>query len=209
MKLEQDAKVFTADDKQVGHLDRVVIDPKTKKATHIVVRKGLIFTEDKVVPINLIASVKGDRVTLREDAGDLEALPKFEERHHVPLDEEERSRIGNAGINVPPYYLYPPYGIPSYLPLRPIEVVQNIPQGTIALKEGAEVTSADGEYVGKVEEVLTSAQVDQVTHFVVSQGLLTKTRKLIPSTWVSRLEEDKVHLEVNSRLLGELPEYQT
>jgi uncharacterized protein YrrD len=209
MKLEHDAKVFTADDKQVGYLDRVVIDLKTKKATHIVVRKGLIFTEDKVVPINFVASVKGDRVTLREDAGDLEALPKFEERHHVPLDDEERSRIGNTGINVPPYYLYPPFGIPSYLPLRSIEVVQNIPQGTIALKEGAEVTSANGEYVGKVEKVLTNNQADRVTHFVVSHGLLTKKRKLIPSSWVNRLEEDKVHLEINSHLLGELPEYQT
>jgi uncharacterized protein YrrD len=208
MKLEEDANVFTANDEQVGHLDRVVIDPKTKEVTHIVVRKGLIFSEDKVVPISLVASVKGNRLALREDAGDLKALPKFKKKHYVPLDEEERSRINTAGINVPPYYLYPPYSVPSQIPLRPIKIVQNIPQGTIALKEGAEVISADSEFVGKVDEVLTSAQADRITYFVISQGLLNKKRKLIPSTWVMYLEEDTVHLEVNSHLLDELPEYQ-
>jgi uncharacterized protein YrrD len=61
MKLEQDANVFTAHDGQIGQLDRVVIDPKTYKVTHIVIRKGLIFTHEKVVPISLIASMRGVR----------------------------------------------------------------------------------------------------------------------------------------------------
>jgi uncharacterized protein YrrD len=43
----------------------VVLDPQTKKAIHIVVRKGFLFTEDKVVPISFISDATEDRVTLR------------------------------------------------------------------------------------------------------------------------------------------------
>ena len=71
-EFKERASVVTADEQQVCRVDRVVIGPKTKEVTHIVVRKGLIFTEDKVVPINLVASATEDRVTLREDAGDLQ-----------------------------------------------------------------------------------------------------------------------------------------
>ena len=206
MEYKEGASILTADGKQVGHLDRVVIDPKTKEVTHIVVHKGFIFTEDKVVPVNLIASAKEDRITLREDAGDLAALPKFEERHFVPLDKEESTRIGYEAFNVSPLYsYYPPYGV-AY-PYQRVEIEQHIPEGTVALKEGAEVISADGEHVGDVEEILTDPQADRVTHFVITQGLFFKDRKLVPITWVSRFGEEQVHLEVGSRLLDGLPEY--
>ena len=71
MQFVQGAGVYTADDQQVGHVDRVVIDPKTLEVTHIVVQKGFLFTEDKVVPLDLIAEANEDRVALREHAGKL------------------------------------------------------------------------------------------------------------------------------------------
>jgi sporulation protein YlmC with PRC-barrel domain len=49
MELKPDAGVFTSKGKAVGQVDRVVIDPKTKNVSHIVVRKGLIQTESRVL----------------------------------------------------------------------------------------------------------------------------------------------------------------
>ena len=66
MQLQQGATVRTADGKDVGHLDRVVMDPKSKEVTHVIVRKGMLFTEDKVVPLSLIASSTKDEVRLRD-----------------------------------------------------------------------------------------------------------------------------------------------
>jgi hypothetical protein len=42
---------------------------------------------------------------------------------------------------------------------------------------------------------------------VISQGLLLKQKKLIPTTWVSRFGEESVHLGVGAELVNTLPEY--
>ena len=213
MEFRQDASVFTADDEYVGHVDRVVLYPRTKDVTHIVVRKGLLFTEDKVVPIELIASATGDRVVLRKDADDPGALPDFEETHYVMLDEEESTRAKAPAGSPPPLYWYPRAGVPRGYParFRRPQVVENternIPEGTVPLKEGARVISADGEHVGDIECVLTDPELDRATHFVISRGLLRKERKLIPPMWVVRVGEEEVHLGVGSSLLDTLPEY--
>jgi uncharacterized protein YrrD len=214
MQFKEGAKVFTSDGEKVGSVDRVVLDPRTKEVTHAVVRKGFLFAEDKVVPVSLIGAATEERVVLREDAGDLEALPDFEETFYVP--------IGDAETHTPlppdyarPLYWYPPvstigWGGPIYPPLPPyvVETERHIPEGTVALKEGARVISSEGEHVGNVEAVLTGPQADRATHLLVSRGLILTENKLVPTTWVSRVGEDEVHLLVGSRLLEQLPEYQ-
>jgi hypothetical protein len=62
--------------------------------------------------------------------------------------------------------------------------------------------------VGAVEAVLTESQEDRATHLVISEGLLFKEKKLIPTSWVSTVQEDEVRLYVGSGLLEKLPEYE-
>lgn len=205
MEFEQNAPIFAANGDAVGHIDRVVVDPETKAITHIVVRKGFLLTEDKVVPINLIADATQERINLREDAGDLEALPTFEEKHYVRLD--------NGGASGPAVVSQPLPGMPgAYVSSAPRErfvkqVEQHIPQGTVALKEGAEVINSEGKHVGHVERIVTEAGADHATHLLVTHGLLSKERKLVPMAWVTIIGEDKVQLTVEPRLLDELNEY--
>lgn len=214
MRLKENARVVTADGNAVGHIDRIVIDPGTKEVTHVVVRKGLLFTEDKVLPMSLISNVVDDQVLLREDAGDLESLPDYEETSYTPLDEYERTQI-SAEDYVAPVYWYPPYpgfGWGTYpaafaAPRYVAHTVENIPEGTVALEEGAKVLSADSQHVGNVEQVLTDPEADRATHIVISQGLLLKNRKLVPTTWISSLSGDEVHLAVGASLLESLREY--
>src|SRR3970282_1173653 len=83
MQFRQHALVYTFDGKNVGRIDRIVLDPQTKDVTHLVVRKGFLLTEDKVVPVDLIGAATEKGVTLRAEASDLEALPLFAETHYV------------------------------------------------------------------------------------------------------------------------------
>jgi uncharacterized protein YrrD len=203
MQFKQDAPVISTDGQTMGHLARVVIDPRSNEITHIVVRRGFLFTEDKLVPISLVAAGKEDRVTLRNPAKDLTNLPNFEETHFIPTDQEEVSLypVGQA----PSLYWYPPVGVP--MPLGITETAENIPEGTIALKEGAKVLTPDGEVVGTIEQVLTDPLADRVTHFLISQGMLFPEKKLIPITWVSEVNEDEVYLAVGKRTLEALQHY--
>jgi uncharacterized protein YrrD len=47
-----------------------------------------------------------------------------------------------------------------------------------------------------------------VTHFLISQGILFKDRKLVPVHWVKSVGEDSVSLAVSSQVLERLPSYQ-
>jgi sporulation protein YlmC with PRC-barrel domain len=206
MQLKQDAAVMSADGKDVGRLARVVIDPRSNEITHIVVHRGVLFTEDKLVPISLVAAGTAEKVTLRDAAAaqDLTNLPNFEETHFIPTNNEDTPfyPVGQA----PALYWYPPVGAPI-LPPPIIETTKNIPEGTIALREGAQVITAEGESVGTIEQVLTDPLADRVTHFLISQGLLFPEKKLIPMNWVSEVNEDEVRLAVGKRTLENLQHY--
>ena len=216
MQITEGTNVYTEDGKEVGTVDRVVLDPHTLKVTHLVVREGVIFSEDKVVPIDFIDFATEDQVMLRNDAPDPSELLPFEESHYTPITQQEESRMQEPLPQTPAMYWYPPVGAATwgrpYLPyLDPpfvVETIQNIPEGTIPLKEGADVSTADGEDVGEIERVFTDPESDRVTHFLISEGLFFKEKKLVPATWIDRVEENKVSLVVSSNLLDRLPKYE-
>jgi uncharacterized protein YrrD len=94
--------------------------------------------------------------------------------------------------------------VPEYV----LETSRNIPEGTVALKRGAKVLSSDDEQVGDIEEVLTEPAADRATHLVISEGLLLKEKKLVPTQWISAVLEDTVVLAVDAQTVEDLPEYQ-
>ena len=216
MQFKNGANVYTANGDHVGSIDRVVIDPRTKEVSYVVVRKGFLFTEDKLVPMRLIASANEDRVTLRMDTGKLDELPQYEEAEYVPLEAGEYpEQYGGAVGTALPLYWYPPYGAGWYpgaaTPLAPVDAYAartepNIPEGTVGLKEGAAVVSMDGDRVGSVERIFTDS--DRATHMLVSQGLIFKDKKLVPLGWVTDIGEDEVSLGVHTSVLERLPSYE-
>lgn len=218
MEFKQGTSVYTSHGEDVGGVDRVVLNPNTKQITHIVVRKGVLFPEDKIVPLSLIASADEDRVVLRRDAGELNDLPPFEETHYVPLDETEVNTTAYPTGMASPLYWYPPmggwmgyagyrYGY-AYPPPYPTETEQNIPEGTVALKEGAKVVSADNQHVGNLKRIFTEAQHNRATHFLLSDGFLFKEKKLVPVNWIREIQEDTIHLGVGAAIVDRLREYQ-
>jgi uncharacterized protein YrrD len=213
MELKEGTDVVSSTGQHVGKINRFVLRPGINELTHIVVQKGWLLPEDKVIPMQMIGSASEDQVVLKEDINFDELLP-FEERDYIEVEED----ILTAGYPVyrfsPAYYWYPPSGYIGYPALGaeyygwpPMETVRNIPEGTIPLKEGAEVIGADGESAGQIERILVDESTHRTTHFIVSSGTLFEGPKLIPAHWLSSVEEHQVHISVPSRLLERLPDY--
>ena len=78
MELREGMGVFTPGGEQVGTVNRFVLDPGTNEVTHIVIQKGWLLPEDKVVPFEMVSSATGERVVLSEEVGDFDKLPPFE-----------------------------------------------------------------------------------------------------------------------------------
>ena len=216
MELKEGTSVFAASGEEVGKINRFVLDPTTNEVTHLVVQKGWLLPEDKVLPISTVSSATDERVVLNQ-VEDLDQLPVFEVTHFVELtDEDAYPTDASAYRHAPAYYWYPPAGYvgypelgPGYYGLQPVETTRNIPAGTVPLKEGANVMSSDGEHVGDVERLIVDSDTNQATHFLISEGLFFKERKLVPAHWVRSVEEDQVQLSVPSRVLERLPAYQS
>lgn len=216
MELKEGTSVFTASGEEVGKVNRFVLDPETNEVTHIVVQKGWLFTEDTVVPMEWVASATEEKVVLHADTGSFDELPPFEEAHFVEVAEDQ-VRTGAAGYPparyAPAYYWYPPHGFAGY-PVGyygwpPVATQRNIPEDTIPIREGTDVISSDGEHVGDVERLFVEPESNRATHFLISEGLFFKEKRLVPAHWVKTVEEDRVYLNVTSQTLERLPVYES
>lgn len=201
LHIQEDAPVFTADVKKIGSVKRVVIDPLTKQATHIVVKKGILFPQDRVVPIAAIETAAEHKIALHPEC-DVGQFPSFEEELDVRESETE------SGTDHMPFDRYGLYGLP--FPAVPSVTAKdkerNIPDRSVPLKTGAAVISG-GEKIGVFEEVLTQ-ETGLTTHLVVVLvGTLDPKRKAIPMGWVRSFAEDSIHLGVPMGMVSQLPEH--
>jgi uncharacterized protein YrrD len=219
MQFKENAEVLTSDGRKLGRIDRVVINPESKEITHLVVKKGLLFTKDKVIPVDQIETATEDDVVLKIGAGDPDEMPDFEETQHIPVhDVPGLRRKAQPGYARPIawYYArpgvgwwglggYPDYSKPSYV----ARIERNIPDDAIPLEEGAKVVSSEGDHVGDIERIFTEPKENRATHLLISQGLLFKEKKLIPTLWVKGILEEKVQLSVEKDFVERLPAYRS
>jgi uncharacterized protein YrrD len=223
MRFRHGAEIVSADQHSVGRIDRLVLDPDSKQITHLIARKGLLLTKDRLVPLSTIASHTADRVEMAINADEADGLPEFEERIYMPVKESDWPQTSDhvvaPGAQPPDFFLYgsttPDHPTPIVVP-GPVaapdylgETSRNIPENMVALKAGAAVLDSNGEKVGHVEQTLTEPNNEQITHFVISKGLLVKERKMVSTKWVQLINDEEVHLSVPASRLEKFPDYES
>jgi len=208
LQFQKNAKVVDVRGELIGNLMRVVLKPQDKTVTDIVIQTGTMFNKkEKVIPVDLIEKTNQDQIVLRGQAKDLKDMPSFEEEHLVETDKKDL----NLPLT-PEFTTATLYGYALAAPLPPqdsdekyvTEKEQNIPEGAVAMKEGAKIISAEGEHVGDLERVLAESPTEQVTHLLISYGIVTKEKKLIPVTWVKVFDENEILLRVPKKSIEEL-----
>jgi sporulation protein YlmC with PRC-barrel domain len=199
LEVTKDTDVYTADDKHVGSVDGVVLDPDSQKLTHLVVRKGLFFPEDKLIPFDDISTATPERINLRQDVEAGDFLP-YIEHHYVPLNELDRPDTLTAPEGA---FMATWYGPMAVVPTAPPEAMQdvverNIPDRLTELQVGHPVFSSDHEIVGQLETVVAN-DAGMPTHFVISAEGLSPDRRAVPIDWVRDISGDAVELAANRR----------
>ncbi len=211
MAIQESTPVISAEGRRVGHIAGVVLDPATGDLSHLIIKSGLVFRKAHLVAADLIDEIGPDRVTLVAGI----------EPHHLPAYETERFvRVGTpahrgmsdgSNLTVVPYApLEPGPAYPLFLTQPPSTKrvrERNIPEHDAAIEMGTEVTSVDGQHLGKVGKVLTVD--DTVTGFVIDRGLLPKEERAIPSSWIRSFEDGELHLGVDAGTVERLPAYRT
>jgi sporulation protein YlmC with PRC-barrel domain len=209
MKIKFGVDVNTFDGEKIGTVKQVVIDPATQEISHLIIEKGLLFKEDKVLPISLILQANEEEVKLVETDEDLEELPEYQEEYYLPIDAEP---MYDPELALSRNFLI---AKPRIVPKQQEEVryikkgdyQENLPEDTKMLRVGAEVFSLDREEIGRVSELVLDFQTDQITHLVLDRALLRDDRVLIPYQWVDDVSQEKVTLLVDQEVIKNLPSY--
>jgi sporulation protein YlmC with PRC-barrel domain len=193
-------------DSPFGELADVVIDPISRRVTHLVVQPEHRHDAARLVSIERAQST-ADGIKLDLSAEELERLE--------PVQEAAFLRLGEFPVADPDWEI----GIPQVLalPLYPGEGMEatidpdarvswsydRIPKGEIELCRSSEVTSADGHHLGHVDGFMV--EDDVIVAVVLERGHLWGRREVvIPYAAVERAKSDSIVLNLTKDAVGAL-----
>ena len=206
MKLELGCPV-SCSDAPFGELADVVVDPLSRRVTHLVVQPHGHPDRARLVPIAR-ASASGKGIALDCTTADVEASE--------PVHESAYLRVGQRPVADPDWEV----GVEDYLALPVYQelngmgtvidpdqhVVVNydrIPRGEVELRRSSAVTSSDGHHLGHVEGFLVGEGA--MADIVLERGHLWGKREVvIPAAAIARVETDAVTLTLTKDEVGAL-----
>jgi hypothetical protein len=193
-----------------------VLDPETMDVTFLVIKEGVLFTVDKLVPIQYLDRQEGRRITLNKTAEELGDLPPYDESAYVGYDRRDYAEEADVE-SADAVYWYPPirtdwWTIGGEVLVSPkprfVKKADTLPQDVVALDEGAKVIAGDGNEIGAMEQVIVEPEELRATHIVVGRGLIAKEYKLLPTSWIKDVTEEKVYLSIHTDFFERLPEHE-
>lgn len=209
MKVQLGADVITHDGEKIGAVKQAVIDPADQEITHLIVEKGFLFTEAKVLPLSLVLQADEEQVKLIETDIDPEDLPDYQEESYFPVEAtmayDPELALSRSFLAAKPRIV--PKQEENIRIIKKTDGDKNLPGDKELLKIGARVTTLEDKKVGKIQELVVEGQTNQVTHLVISQGLFKKKQALIPQSWVKEISPQEVTLKVDKNVIKNLPPY--
>jgi sporulation protein YlmC with PRC-barrel domain len=208
MRLEIGVEVDCSDG-TFGELADVVIDPTTKRVTHLVVKAQEEPRVERLVPVELANPGDGASraVTLRATAEEVGSLPPVKDVGYFqlgdfPLDDPDWD------VGIQEVYALPYYPANDLAPSSPDFSVMydRIPKGEVEIRRASDVYSAGGHHLGHVDGLLVDRD-EHITHLVLERGHLWGRREVtIPIGAVAKVETDDVMLSLTRDQVGSLPE---
>jgi len=206
----------TCTDGPFGELADIVIDPTTRRVTHLVAAPHGDHGKAKLVPIEL-ASAEGEPSAISlscslEEAGRFDPVEEYAYLRLGDSPELEPGwEIGVESVLAHPYYGYGP-GVGIGYEAVPVEsdphlqiTYDRIPKGEVEIRRASQVTSSDGHGLGKVDGFLVGDD-DAITHFVLERGHLWGKREVtVPISAVANVYTDAVSLSLTKDEVGDLP----
>ena len=178
-----------------GQSTCLIIDPATRFVTHVVVEDKDDPEAQYLVPLAEIKLSTVHRIQLRCTQFELKEMSRFVQRHY------ERRAV--------PVTLYPftEYAMGTTMMIEEDEVPvfqQQVPQGKVAMHQGAQVKASDGD-LGRLDEFLLDPTTEQIDYLVVRERQLWHHKELtIPATQIERITDDAIYLKSDKQTIEHL-----
>ena len=194
------------DDGRCGRLSRVVIDPSTDRVTALIVEKGFLQREDRVIPVTAVKATADEEIVLGIHSNALTGFKQYREvDFRVPIEGWDNGRYE------PEYtrYAVSPYeGVigAGVVPSRRYRLHEGVPFDQNVVGRGTKVRDIDGS-LGEVDHVLVDCVGQHVTHMVVHQGFLGDY-VIVPVDAIVNLDDSGILLTLARDEVRALPRYE-
>ncbi len=192
-----------------GTLGDIVVDPRVKTVTHVMVEPMNQHQQARLVPIWMITDEQGT-LTIQLDAKHARQLQQAaaSEYQYVtePLDLGDEWDVGTEDILQLPFHEFDA-GVWRG-DGRALIRYDRIPRGEVEIREQSRVTSSDGHDVGNVIGLVTDDHDDDdvVVGVAVGSGLLTwRHVTLVPIKKIQKVSNDRVVLGVTRHGMKAFP----
>ena len=190
MNIDLGADIISSDGEKLGVVDSLVIEPNNGSIQAVVVRKGLFFPTDKILPLQMVTGIEGDAVRVNISKDDAEQLTEYMDSAYV---------MPPAGYYGGYGYMWPAASVYSRDLMVDEQIRERMPDAII-LSEGTLVVDKDGDEVGRISEIASDDQ-SRVTGFKVEEGLFRHHEHYIPAHTVAKADDTVVQLSVDKGTL--------
>jgi sporulation protein YlmC with PRC-barrel domain len=198
MRLELGSAVRCTD-LPFGELADVIVDPVSRRVTHLVVQPHHRHDGARLVPVEL-ASADGDVIALDGSLAQVEALPAVHESAYLRVGEfpvaDPDWEVGTQDVLALPLYQEMD-GMGTVIDPDPHVIVNydRIPKHEVEIRRSSAVVSADGHRLGHVDGFLIGS--GETADIVLERGHLWGRREVvIPAAEVASVGNDLVTLSV-------------
>lgn len=195
----------TCEGRRCGKLIRVVVDPVTEQVTDLVVARGVLQRDPRVVPVSKVKAAIPGEVSLTVQSSDLTKYKAFREfAFRMPSIGWNSGRYQPQDVR---YSMSPYQGLAgeSVQPRRKHRLHEGVSLDQRVIGQGTQVRDAEGN-AGEVDHVLVDCLRSDITHIVVRHGLLRATF-IVPVAMISRVDDETVYLAANRAAIKALPRF--
>jgi sporulation protein YlmC with PRC-barrel domain len=203
-------------DGHYGELADVVIDPITRRVTHLIVQPEHRHDLSRLVPVDRAhaRAPSEDGIRLDYTVAEISRLEPVQRSAYLRLGqfpvEDPDWQVGIENILALPYYeslmpgglgtTMPPIGLDQHV----TEIYDRVPKDTIEIRRASVVLSSDGHHLGHVDGFVVDGE-ERITHLVLEHGHLWGKRELtVPISAVAGIKSDEVELSLSKDQVGAL-----
>jgi len=153
------ARVYCADEEACGRLHKVVVNPHTREVTDLIVERGFLRKQERVLPVAMVERAAEDGIYTSMDMDGLSNLPEYREiEFEEPEGDWGKPHQGNMVCWSSPHG---PMCHEAVVPRVRREVQEGIQSNRDVLERGTPVINSDGE-MGQVDHVLVDSTTGEL-----------------------------------------------
>jgi uncharacterized protein YrrD len=215
--LRPGADVTSSDNKEVGELHAVIVDPREDRVTHIVVNTGPHFPQPGfgapnliTVPVEQMEDAQEDTVLLRCTKRQFARMPSYVKRRFTPpppaqSDQPRRERPAETLWDV---------GVALGAALAasggigvPAETFRKASFERQILDDAPVWRLEPFSHIGDVERVLIDEETDEIVALVIRRGVLFHHEVVVPIDYVTEVLDGFINVRISNEELEKLEAY--